>query len=152
MSYLDEIRSGLAKEKYDEIAPVHAEALIDALALTMVAEGDVQNVEESEVGRLLQDLEPRTVVDTGEYLRESLESAREASGDSEAVRQRAEDIAQRLDDELLREEAYYLSGRIAAADINVVSGETEVLRSFVQAFDIPRGRLKRLTQRMREEV
>jgi hypothetical protein len=152
MSYLKEIRSALADPQYADVSPAHAEALIDALALTMVAEGEIQDVEQTEVTHILEEFDAQTSIDTEAYLDEAISASQQYSGDQEAIRQRAEAIAERLDDATLREEAYYLSGRIAASDIDVVSDETAVLRAFVQAFEIPRQRLKLLTQRMREEV
>ena len=152
MSYFKEIRSALADPKYADVRPALAEALIDALALTMVAEGEIQEVEQTEVSHILEEFDEQTSLDTGAYLDEAIAASEQCVGDQDAIRRRAEAIAERLDDATLREEAYYLSGRIAASDIDVVSDETAVLRAFVQAFDIPRQRLKRLTQRMREEV
>ncbi len=150
MSFFRDIRSKLAKKQYDQIAPAQGRALIDALTLTMVAEGEVQEVEETEVDRILGELGERTDFDVDAYLQESINSAKQAIGDDEAVEQKARDIAARLDDETLREEAYYLASRVAVVDIDVVSDETRVLQSLVGAFDIPRRRMALLTQRLRE--
>lgn len=150
MSYFRDIRSKLAKKQYNEIAPAQARALIDALTLTMVAEGEIQQVEETEVSQILGELGERSNFDVDAYLQKSIELASRAAGDPDAIDQKARDIAARLDDETLREEAYYLASRIAVVDIDVVSDETRVLQSFVAAFDIPRGRMALLTQRLRE--
>ncbi|MFP4599301.1 MAG: hypothetical protein ACLFVJ_13665 [Persicimonas sp.] len=150
MSFFKDVRSKLAQKEFNPIAPAQARALIDALTLTMVAEGEVQEVEETEVGRILDELGERTNFDVEAYLQESITSAKQAIGDQDAVDRKARDIAARLDDETLREEAYYLASRIAVVDIEVVSDETRVLQSLVAAFDIPRRRMALLTQRLRE--
>lgn len=150
MSFFRDIRSQLADKKYAEISPQHAQALLDALALTMVAEGDVSSREQGQAERIRQALAERTTIDTKAYLSQAIEAAAPIAGDPQAIDAQAKAIAERLDDPILREEAYYLSMRIAAVDINVVSDETQVLSSFVQAFDIPRERLGRLTKKLRE--
>jgi hypothetical protein len=150
MSYFKRIRSKLAGKDYAAISPDHARAIIDAMTLTVVAEGEFKEREQTQFGRLVDALDERTSLDSKTYAEQSLAAADEFAGDADATTRRAQDIAARLDDATLREEAYYLSCRIAAIDIDVVSEETHVLRSFVHAFEIPSQRLKRLTQRLRE--
>jgi uncharacterized tellurite resistance protein B-like protein len=148
VSYFKQIRSKLADA--NDISPEHARALIDAMVLTMAAEGELKGREETQLGRILEALEALTSIDTDAYAAQSMDAASDLAGDIDVVSKQAQDIAGRLDDATLREEAYYLSCRIAAIDIDVVSEETHVLRSFVQAFEIPSERLKQLTKRLRE--
>lgn len=150
MGYFFSIHSELAD--YDHLDDEEVGALVDAVVLAMVAEGEVPEEEESELARLTSALDDCASMSVKTVVRERTEAAREVVGDEEAYREWARDVAERLDDQTLLEEAYYLASRMAAMDVDVVADETAVLGTYVDVFDFPRDRLKRLTQRLREHT
>lgn len=150
MGYFFSIHSELAD--YDHLDEDEVKALVDAVVLAMVAEGEIPEEEESELAKMTSAFDDHASMAIEPYLQERVEAAREIAGDSEAYRRWAEDVAGRLDDETLLEEAYYLAARMTAIDVEVVADETEVLETYVEVFDFPRERLKRLTQRLREHT
>lgn len=152
MSHFDEIKSDLADGAYQRLERDQAEALVDALVMASAADGEVGERERNELDRSLSEIEKRAAGMPDDYPSRARERAREAAGDPEAIGRLAEQVAERLDDETLIDEAYYLSARVAAIDVDVRSTETEVLETFVETFDIPRDRLKLLTRRLRHEV
>jgi hypothetical protein len=148
MSYSDRIPSIL-----DEYQPnqTQVEALIDTLTLAMVAEGEVPDHEREELERTLEQLDWRGTRSIHDYVDDSIAADRDVVESGE-VRSRVEDISERLDDDALREEAYFLAARVAAIDAEVVSDETDVLTTLVDVFDIPRDRLKLLTRKLRNQI
>ncbi len=152
MDHFDEIKSALADDVYSHLDREPAEALIDAVMLVSAAEGKVPDREQTELDRTLSEIERRASALASDYRQTARERAEKAAGDPEAVRAQAERILERLDDETLVEETYYLAARVAAIDIQVESEETDVLETLVDVFEIPRQRHKLLTRRLRHEV
>ena len=152
MGHFDDISSALADEDYDQLTRPQAEALIEALVLATVSEGEVPQKEESELQKSVAEIDRRATFSADDYLATARQEARQLVDDPTAIRQRADDIAGRLHDETLRDEAYYLAARISAIDAEVVADETDILTTFVDAFEIPRERLKLLTRRLRHQV
>ena len=148
MSYTDRIPSIL--NEYDPTQQ-QVEALIDAMTLAMVSEGEVPDKERRELEETLDQLDRQDGARLERYVESSLEASREAI-ESNTVRERVASVSDRLDDDRLREEAYFLGARITAIDAEVVSDETDVLTTFVDVFEIPRDRLKLLTRKLRTQL
>ena len=148
MSYTDRIPSIL--NEYDPTQQ-QVEALIDAMTLAMVSEGEVPDKERRELEEALDQLDRQDGARLERYVESSLEASREVI-ESNTVRERVASVSDRLDDDRLREEAYFLGARITAIDAEVVSDETDVLTTFVDVFEIPRDRLKLLTRKLRTQL
>ncbi|MFB6262251.1 MAG: hypothetical protein ABEL76_01310 [Bradymonadaceae bacterium] len=152
MGLFDTVRKAIAGKKYDNVDQSQSEALIDALTFTMVAEGKVPEVEREELKNTLDEIEWTGSVDIDSYVEQSLEKARSAESGEEGQKAFLNDVADRLDDETLEEEAYFLAARIAGIDKEVDTDETDVLRTMVEVFDIPRKRLKAITRELRQQM
>lgn len=152
MDYFESIDSALAEPQYDRLRRQYARAVIDAVTLTMVVEGEIPDRERVEADKIFEALGERSNLEVDAYVERSLEKARQAAGDDEAVRELCQDIASRLEQRTLQEEAYVLAGQVARIDFDIVSEETEVLQAFVEAFDIPRRRLRKLSGRLSRDV
>ncbi len=148
MSYTDRIPSIL--NEYDPTQQ-QVEALIDAMTLAMVSEGEVPDKERRELEEALDQLDRQDGARLERYVESSLEASREVI-ESNTVRERVASVSDQLDDDRLREEAYFLGARITAIDAEVVSDETDVLTTFVDVFEIPRDRLKLLTRKLRTQL
>jgi hypothetical protein len=125
-----------AGRSFSKISADQERALIDALTYAMAVDHEVTPTEEKELSQALRNVDWDESVPLESYVRESVERSQShtrAQGDAMSY---LRDISERLVEDWLREETYYLAARIAAADQDIASEEQMLLRTMVEAFDL----------------
>lgn len=135
-------------EHLGSLSQVQDEALIDALAGIMVADGEIVQEEKEALQRAVERLEWEGAKLPDAYIESAIKRAR-ATQDWSAY---AENIAERLGEDWLQDECYYLCAKFAGVDQDLPEPETQYLHSLVDAFDIGRERLTKITAQLREEM
>lgn len=153
MSLFTKIRRFFAGGRYDDIAQTQTEAVIDALALAVLADGEVADRERRHLRRALEEFKWEGSLPLDVYLDDALDHARQTieKPDSDGLDDYIADISERLEQQALREDAYFLSAKIAAADKGILEPEREFLQQMVQTFEIDRDRLQTLTRELLQE-
>jgi hypothetical protein len=127
-------------------------ALVDALAFAMAIDHHVDPTEEDELTDALRVLKWRSNVSLAEYVRSAIERAEQKADEQAEAAAYCGELAERLGEDWLREEAYYFAARIAAADAEIVDQEQALLAIMVDAFDIDHATQERITNQLLRET
>ena len=153
MFFLRKLVANLMTNKmFKNITQAQNEALIDCLALAVAIDGRVDPEELREVRDVLKMMDWRGQLGVEDYLRDALERAQSHAIEEAALRVFASDIAQRLDQDWLCDEAYYISARIATADKDIDEQERVMLNALVESLGLTRERLQHITQKLMAET
>lgn len=151
MGWFDLLDDLLTGKKYRELSQTQNEAFIDTLTFVMVVDETLDETERGRLDETLDDMEWEGEVPMARYVEQSLGRARElAPDDYDAY---LADVDERLEDQSIREQAYYVSAQIAYADsAGIVESERDLLRRIVEAFEIDGERLELMTDELRKHL
>ncbi len=139
------------RRKFSKINQVQEEALIDVLAAAKAIDGVLLDVERRELMEALEHFEWKGALPMESYVEQSVERATKLEPTAEALAAFFADVSQRLEEDWLREEAYYLGSKVALADDEVQEEERLLLKAMVEAFDIPSKRQQLIIRKIRQE-
>lgn len=137
---------------YSRINDSQERALVDALVFAMAADHDVSAVERDALVQALKVLKWEQSTSLESYVSDAIERAQQKVAREEDVAAYCADISQRLEEDWLREETYYLSARITAADQDISQDEQAYLREMVKAFEIDDAVQARITNQLIRET
>ena len=123
---------------FDDVDGDEARAIVDALALAVYADQEINEEEEAEIVALVRAMKwawAEPLLDDG-YVTEALDQAEKIVEDDDGVKEAARDIAERLHDGRYVY-LFEMLARIVAADREVTYAETDFMLAFSEAFDIP---------------
>ncbi len=152
MPIFDFIAEKITRSKFRNITQTQEEALIDVLTAAEAIDGQLRDVERQELLSIIEKLEWKGSVPMATYVEQSIERATNIDPVPGELEDYFNEIAQRLDEDWLRQEAYYLASRIVLADDQIVENERLLLKYLVKAFDISSDRQQKIIQRIREEI
>ena len=128
------------------------EALIDAFAFAVIADGKVTEEEHGELASALGDDVAWTgAVNRELYTAQAISRAEQAKASPQAAREHCRDIGQRLGSVPMREHAYAVASRIVCADGEVAPSERGLMSLFIQEFPIDETRALELSARAHRE-
>lgn len=151
MSIITALKNMLQGRNFSTIEPDQEKALVDALTYAMAVDHEVAPDEEEELSSALQVLDWDTDESLESYVHTSVERSR-ASVNEQRTAEYCRDISERLGEDWLREETYYLAARITASDQEIVSEEQVFLSNMVAAFDLDDATHERITNQLLREV
>lgn len=151
MGIFDAIDDFFGGKRYDHLDQEQTEAFIDALIFTIVADDEIATGEEKKLAEELEEFQWEGSTPVDQYTRQKREELRDVVDDKESARAFCEDIAERLDDDKLQEEAYYFAARVTFADRELLDEERVALNHLVEAFEIDDERLEMMTQELVRE-
>lgn len=124
------------------------EALVDSIIGAMIADGEIVPSEEQQIEEIVDRLHWAEDVWKDDYIEDAEARARDAQqrGDWTSF---LEHIAERLDDDELRQRCYYLAGRIITSDKQIPLEETKYLSQMARTLDIPKNEQRRLIGKVR---
>jgi hypothetical protein len=137
--------------KFKKISQAQNEALLDVVALSMAADGLLQSEERAEVDAAIKLLSWADHSSPKLYFDGACDRAAGLLGDPEQLGAFLDEVNTKLETEWLREEAYYIAARVAAADADVAVEERELLSQLVVRFGIPKDRLRTITEKLMSE-
>ena len=140
-----------AEKRFQGISQDQNEALMDCLALAVMIDGVADPAEIEEIKKQAEMFNWQGSVSFEAYLDAALEHAESVFVEEQALRVFASDIAERLDEEWLCEEAYYISALIVTSDEDLNEEERAFLNALVESMGISRKRLQDITQKLMDE-
>ena len=142
----------LTKRKFKQLSQTQNEALVDVLAAAKAIDGKLLDVERRELANIVEKLNWKDGAGRERYIEESIQRATEIEpvpGDLDAY---FDEIGNRLQDDWLQEEAYYLASRIVLADDEIDENERLLLKHMVQGFEIPSDKQQLIVRKIRSEI
>jgi uncharacterized tellurite resistance protein B-like protein len=126
------------------------EAIVEALVAAMVSDHEIKPSEKQELASAAERLDWKGSVSTEKYIEEAKGRAKEAmrSGWLEFLGS----VSDRLGEQWLRRDCYYLSARLAGVDNIMDESESDYLRAMVSAFNIDSDELTQITSTLRDEI
>ncbi len=140
----------MTSKMFKDMEQPQREAFIDAVALAVIADGqiDPQELEELKQATALMGWHGEADV----YVDRALADAYVHLATPEATRARVDDISARLAADWLREETYYVAARVSAADASLDEAERQFLQTLVLGFSLSRQRLGVITEKIMRET
>lgn len=146
------IKNLLEGETFKSLDDSQERAFVDALTYAMIADDKVASGEEEELADALRPLEWKGSEPLQSYVNESLDRAKVVSDSGDSVREYLRDVSERLAEDWIREETYYITARLAASDRSLDALETAYLRVMVEEFGIPEARLSKISNQLIRET
>ena len=140
------------KRKFANLSQEQNEALIDTLTAAKAIDGQLREVERQELLEVMDMLQWQGDRSMAKYVDQAVERARQIEPVAEPLQEFFSEIGERLAEDWLREEAYYLSSRIALADEEVVEPERLLLKHMVNAFGISSERQQLIIRKVSREM
>ncbi len=139
------------KNQFSKITQQQNEALLDVIALSMAADGLLEPQERVEALAALKQLNWKDHSSAELYFDGSCEKAPGLLADPDVLDTYLSELSERLGEQWLVEEAYYIAARVAAVDSDVAHEERELLSALVRHFNIPSDRLRTITDLIMRE-
>ena len=146
MGLFETLTSFFSDDRYASLTQQQTEAFIDALTYAMLSDGEIAPAEEDELADALAQLDWQGAEPVELFVDNACDRAEAALETPGASEDYCADIAERLADQELREETYYISAKVACADNQVLESERVFLNRMVEAFEIDRERLALITE------
>ena len=146
------IKNLLEGETFKSLDQTQERAFVDALTYTMIADEKVASGEEDELADALKPLKWKGSEPLQSYVNQSLDRARSVSDSGSSVRDYLQDVSERLGEDWIREETYYIAARLAASDRSLDELETAYLRVMVEEFGIPEKRFAEISNQLIRET
>lgn len=146
------LKNIFSNRKFSAISDAQELALVDALALAMVADHQVSPVEREELTDVLRALDWKQSTTLDAYVEQSLDNARRYLNEPGGVLKYCMDISERLAEGWLREEVYYFAARISASDNRIDDTEHEFLQALVQALALESDTQARIADQIMRET
>ena len=137
--------------KFKKMTQPQNEALLDVVALAMAADGLLESEERAEASEAIGKLLWADHSGPALYFDGACDRAAEIVADDDRLEAHLAELNTRLEAPWLREEAYYIAARVAAADQEVAPEERELLSRLVAHFNIPKDRLRTITEKIMSE-
>lgn len=152
MSVFKFIANLSTKRKFANLKQDQNEALIDTLAAAKAIDGKLLESERLELMDAMEMLDWKGGKSVDGYVDWTIDKATSLESTPEQLKPFFTDISDRLGEDWLRQEAYYLGSRVALADDEVVEQERVFLMEMVKAFGIPADRQQLIIRKIREEM
>lgn len=146
------IASMNTRRRFTNLAQDQNEAVLDTLAATRVIDGDLHPSEEAELRESMKMLNWQGGHTLEQYIDRAVQRGQELRPEPAVLRPYFEDVSQRLGEDWLRQETYYMAARITLADGEVDESERVFLQALVEAFEIPGDVQALIIRKIREEV
>lgn len=138
--------------RYRNLAQEQNEALIDVLAAVKIIDGHLDPAEREELLEGMSKLDWKGGEGLESYLDSAVDRARSLSVYDGSLGGFFQNVSDRLGEDWLRQEAYYIASRISLADQKVVEEEREYLQAMVQAFGIDAKTQALIIRKIRNEI
>lgn len=142
----------VTRRKFKGLSQNQNEALIDVLAAAKAIDGKLKEVERRELMEIIKKLDWKGDWSMEGYVDHSIDKATEIEPVADELDEFFDDIGNRLKEDWLREEAYYLAARIVLADDEVVENERLLLQSLVEGLELDPQRQQLIMRKIRDEV
>lgn len=152
MSIFTALSNLFAGRSFSKISADQEMAMIDALTYAMAVDREIAATEQEELTSSLRHVDWEEEIPLEAYVSESVERAQRISADPFGAADYLADIGNRLGEDWLREETYYLAARIAAADRDIVSEEQLLLSTMVQAFELDNDTQAKIADQLMRET
>lgn len=152
MSLITVLKNFLSGAQFSKLDDDQEEALVDTLTYVMAVDGELSDAEEQQLSEALDVLDWDRGTSIDSYVHDSIERAKQKAATVEETRQYCLELSERLGEDWLREETYYLAARMAAADAEIVDDEHGVLKTIVDTFGIDDRTQGRITDQIMREV
>ena len=143
----------LERVKIKQITQDETEAMLEALLLAIMIDGDVAEDELKTLESASHLFNWRATYSIDEFVREYVEQLNVAEID---IRKRTDelsfDIASRLKSSWIKEETYYLVYRITTADNVIQDIENTLLENFASALELSSGQRSEVESRVRDSI
>ena len=140
------------RRKFKGLSQKQNEALIDALAAAKAIDGELKDVERKELMEIVQKLDWNAGESMESYIDRSIEQAVKIEPRSDELGEFFDSIGDRLEEDWLREEAYYLAARIVLADEQIVENERRLLQAMVEGLGVDSDRQQLIMRKLYDEV
>lgn len=154
MGVFDTIKTFLddKQTRYNDLSQPQTEAFIDALTFAMIVDGNIADVEEDRLADALEEFVWESDDPLPVYVDSALDRAQACADAPDRAAEYCNDIADRLADQQLEREVYYLSAQVACADDTILDSERTLLQHFVEAFDLDREQLQMMTRELSKSL
>ena len=142
----------LTKRKFKNLSQTQNEALVDVLTADKAIDGKLLDVERRELITIVEKLDWKDGVTMDRYIEESIQRATEIEPVPGELDEYFDAIGDRLQDDWLQQEAYYLASRIVLADDEIDENERLLLKHMVQGFEIPSDKQQLIIRKIRSEI
>lgn len=142
----------MTNKMFAKISQDQNEALLDCLAYAVSMDGEVTDSELAEVRLATEMFNWRGALPLDEYFTQALERIEAQELDEASLRVWASELATRLGEDWLCDEAYYISARIATSDHTIDEQERVMLNALVESLGLSRARLLNITQKLMAET
>ena len=137
MPLFDFIANLKSRRRFSELNQDQNEALLDCLTAAKAIDGELTDAEHRELLEVMGTLEWSGARSMTAYVDLAVKRAQQLPVEAAALQAFFEDIGARLEEDWLRQEAYYLASRVVLADRKVEEEERIFLKHLVAAFGIP---------------
>lgn len=149
------LRRFVTDDRYQTLDPDQVESYTDLIALAMVIDRHIAQIERDEVARLLERFEWPDQRPSEHFINRSVRRAWDlidSPTPSADVLQFCKRVAERLQDDWIREAAFVAVVRVVSSDDQVVDHEVELLEHLREAFDFDEERVAILRERAHEQA
>ncbi len=137
MGFLSQLFEKFArKDAFTGTDQTQREALVDALTFAIMADGQFEGAELSELTDAIAHLPWRSDTSREQYITDALNRLEQVTASAQAARDYCQDISARLGTPEAREQAYAFAARIVCSDQEVVDHERGLMSIFIQEFGI----------------
>ena len=142
----------LTKRKFKQLSQTQNEALVDVLTAAKAIDGKLLDVERRELANIVEKLNWKNGGARERYIEESIQRATKIEPVPGDLDDYFDEIGDRLQEDWLQEEAYYLASRIVLADDEIDENERLLLKHMVQGFEIPSDKQQLIIRKIRSEI
>ncbi|QDG53792.1 hypothetical protein FIV42_24525 [Persicimonas caeni] len=152
MSIITALSNLFSGRSFSKISAEQEKAMIDALTYAMAVDREIAGDEQKELTSSLRHVKWEEEIPLESYVSESVARAKRISAQPGDAPDYLHQISERLGEDWLREETYYLAARIAASDRDIVSAEQLLLSNMVQAFELDNDTQARIADQLMRET
>ena len=142
----------MTRRKFKGLSQTQDEALVDVLTAAKAIDGQLRDVEREELMRIMEKLDWNGTMSMAAYVEDSIERATKIEVIPAELERFFDDIGDRLEEDWLREEAYYLASRIVLADDQIMENERLLLKYMVKGFGISADKQQLIIRKIRGEI
>ncbi len=151
MGWFDALSKLLTGRQYASLSQQQTEAFIDTLTFVVVVDDTIDTTERDRLDDALDEMDWNGERPLSRYVEGSIERARGL--EPAQYNDYLEGVSARLDEQSIREQAYYVGAQIAYADESgIIESERQLLRKLVEAFEIDSDRLSLMTDELRKNM
>lgn len=142
----------VTRHKFKNLEQDQNEALIDVLTAAKAIDGQLKAAERAELEEIVEKLDWKGSGSKDAYIDRSIDRAVDIEPEPGPLRSHFDDIGDRLGEDWLRQEGYYLAARIVLADDQIVDNERVLLQNLVEGFDIGADTQETIITKIRKEI